>query len=92
MGSDDAQQVPAPAEPAGAEPTPATPPTPGRSSRLPSGFTTIRDVLSFVLGVGIICNEVFFQPTVETASMTVGIALVGLPLAFGADERRKNSS
>lgn len=56
---------------------------------LPSGFTTLRDVLSFILGVGIICNEVFLQPTVEPASIAVGIALVGLPLALGADERKK---
>lgn len=55
---------------------------------LPTGFATIRDVISFVLGVGIVVNEVFFSTSVEAYAIGVGVALMGLPLVFGADERR----
>jgi hypothetical protein len=57
-------------------------------TRLPSGFTTIRDVVSFVAGMAIIGNEVFLSPVVELYAMGVGLALCGLPLVLGADERR----
>lgn len=67
------------------------PPTQHRRVRrvLPSGFQTIRDATTFLLGLGIICNEVFVQDSVEAAAMTVGIALLGLPVVFGADEKKK---
>lgn len=55
---------------------------------MPSGFSSIRDILSFVAGIVIIGNEVFFQSTVEIALLTVGVALAGLPVVFGADEKR----
>lgn len=55
---------------------------------LPTGFATIRDVISFMLGVGIVVNEVFFSASVEAYAIGVGVALMGLPLVFGADERR----
>jgi hypothetical protein len=56
--------------------------------RLPTGFATIRDVLSFFAGMAIIGNEVFLQKSVEPASIAVGLTLTGLPLVFGADERK----
>lgn len=55
---------------------------------LPTGFATIRDVISFVLGMGIVINEVFFSPSVEAYAIGVGVTLMGLPLVLGADERR----
>jgi hypothetical protein len=57
--------------------------------RLPSGFATIRDLVSFVIGIGIIGNEIFIQASIEPYAVGVGLALTGLPLVFGADERRK---
>jgi hypothetical protein len=70
---------------------PVKPKAPGsRVARrsLPTGFATIRDVISFGLGGVIVCNEVFFSPSVEAYAIGVGVALMGLPLVFGADERR----
>lgn len=65
------------------------PPANGKASRgMPTGFATLRDVISFVLGVGVVVNEVFFSPSVEAYAIGVGVALMGLPLVFGADERR----
>ena len=57
--------------------------------RLPSGFATIRDVVTFVSGMVIIGSEVFGSKTVEPAVLAVGLTMTGLPLVFGADERRK---
>lgn len=67
--------------------TPEPPQEPRRG--LPAGFATLRDVLSFMVGMAIIANEVFLQPTVEPASIAVGLTMTGLPLVFGADERKK---
>lgn len=61
----------------------------GRRRMLPSGFATLRDVVTFVIGLGIIINEVFLQPSVEPAAVAIGVSLTGLPLVFGADERRR---
>lgn len=58
--------------------------------RLPSGFATIRDVLAFGAGMAIIYNEVFRSKTVDAAAVAVGISLTGLPIVFGADEKRKS--
>lgn len=55
---------------------------------LPSGFTTLRDAISFVLGAVILVNEIFFSDTVEPYAFGVSIALMGLPLVFGADEKK----
>jgi hypothetical protein len=57
---------------------------------MPSGFSSLRDLLSFVAGMVIVGNEVFFQQAVEVALLTVGVALLGLPVVFGADERKKS--
>lgn len=60
----------------------------GQGRGLPSGFTTLRDLISFVAGMVIIVNEAFFSPTIELYAMGAGLALCGLPLVFGADERK----
>jgi hypothetical protein len=56
---------------------------------LPSGFASIRDLICFVAGLVIIANEVFFSVAIEAYAIGVGVALLGLPLVFGADERNK---
>lgn len=73
-----------------------TPPTtpeqtdpPKRAGRLPSGFTTLRDLLTFGFGMVIIGHEVFWSDKAEPAAIAIGVTLSGLPLVFGADERRK---
>lgn len=55
---------------------------------LPSGFTTLRDAICFVFGAVIVINEVFVSKRVEPYAIGVGVALMGLPLVFGADERK----
>lgn len=57
--------------------------------RLPTGFTTIRDAITFVIGMLIICNEVFLQAKVDPTTIAIGVGMSGLPLVFGADERRR---
>ena len=68
-----------------------TTPTPTRKGggRLPSGFTTIRDALTFIAGIIIIGYEVFVSKEVEIGVLAVGLTMTGLPVVFGADERRK---
>lgn len=67
-----------------------TPPEPPRHrGRLPSGFATIRDIITFAAGLGFIGNEVFISPNVEPAIVAVGVTMMGLPLVFGADERKR---
>jgi hypothetical protein len=56
---------------------------------MPSGFATVRDVVTFVVGMVIIASEVFGSKTVQPAVLAVGLTMTGLPLVFGADERRK---
>lgn len=53
-----------------------------------SGFSTLRDVLLFVFGAGIVVNEVFISDSVELYALTAGVAMLGLPLVFGADEKK----
>ena len=57
--------------------------------RIPTGFATMRDVISFMVGMAIILNEVFRQESAEPTAVAIGVALTGLPLVFGADERRR---
>jgi hypothetical protein len=57
-------------------------------SRFQTGFSTLRDVLSFFVGVGITVHEVFLSDSVELYALTAGVALMGLPLVFGADEKK----
>lgn len=63
-----------------------------KRKRLPSGFATIRDALTFAAGMGIIGNEVLGSSEVQPAVLAVGLTMTGLPLVFGADERRKKDS
>lgn len=58
------------------------------SRRFATGFATLRDLLSFAAGMVVIAHEVFFSTSVEPSSIAVGVALTGLPLVLGADERR----
>jgi hypothetical protein len=55
---------------------------------LPSGFTTLRDIVSYLAGMVVIGHEVFFTATIEVYAIGVGLALLGLPLVFSADERK----
>lgn len=68
--------------------TPPEPP-PRHRGRLPSGFTTVRDILAFVAGLAFVSNEVFISATAEPAIIAVGVTMMGLPLVFGADERKR---
>lgn len=73
------------------EVTPVTPETAVAKRKrrgLPSGFTTLRDAISFALGAIILVNEVFLSKGVEPYAIGVSVALMGLPLVFGADERK----
>lgn len=64
-----------------------------RIAGMPSGFTSLRDLLSFISGVGIIAHEVWWSNgPPQVAILTVGVALAGLPVVFGADERKKPPS
>lgn len=67
----------------------ARPPVSAKRQRMPSGFSSVRDILSFVAGIAMIANEVFLSKQVEVAILTVGVALAGLPVVFGADEKRR---
>lgn len=69
-------------------PTPPEAPRPP-SKRLPSGFTTLRDLVTFLAGLGFVGNEVFISNTAEPAIVAVGVTMMGLPLVFGADERKR---
>lgn len=62
---------------------------PRHRGRLPSGFTTVRDILSFVFGAAIIVNEVFIEQTVEPMVIAIGATMFGLPVVFNADERKR---
>lgn len=60
-----------------------------RKRLLPSGFATLRDVITFAAGLGFVGNEVFISKTAEPAIVAVGVTMMGLPLVFGADERKR---
>ncbi len=55
-----------------------------------SGFGTVRDLLSYIAGLVVIGHEVFWSETSEPAIIAVGVSLLGLPIVFGADERRQS--
>ena len=78
---------------------PPVPPASPRSRRvagsdprrrgLPSGFASIRDIVSFIAGVAVIAHEVWWSSGhPEVAILSVGVALAGLPVVFGADEKK----
>jgi hypothetical protein len=87
-----AKRAPAKRAPRKVTPPEPEPPVKRRSItiRLPSGFSTLRDVIAFLAGMAIIVNEVFLSKKVDPSAVAVGVSLTGLPLVFGADERRKS--
>lgn len=50
----------------------------------------MRDVIAFLAGMAIIVHEVFLSKQADATAVAVGVSLTGLPLVFGADERRKS--
>lgn len=62
---------------------------PRRYPALRSGFNNMRDIISYGAGLIVIAHEVFFSASAEPAVIAVGVSLLGLPIVFGADERRK---
>jgi len=70
------------------EKTSETQTPPSQRSVLPSGFATIRDLVSFIAGLAIIGHEVFFQAQVEAYALALGLTLCGLPVAFSSDEKK----
>lgn len=71
------------------ENAPSSPAEPSRRRALPSGFSTIRDIVTFAGGLAFVGNEVFISTTSEPAIIAVGVTMMGLPLVFGADERKR---
>lgn len=74
------------------EPTPpasAPQPSPSERKRFGSGFATARDLITFIAGLAFVGNEVFVSATAEPAIIAVGVTMMGLPLVFGADERKR---
>lgn len=48
---------------------------------LPSGFATLRDVVSFALGSGLLFYVVVVRdPPADPVGVAVGVALAGLPM------------
>lgn len=65
-----------------------TPPVPVRRA-FTHGFQSVRDLVTFLGGLAIIANEVFISDTAEPSIVAVGVVMIGLPVAFGADERKR---
>lgn len=55
--------------------------------RFASGFATVRDLLSFVGGLGLLGHEVFLAPTAEPVLVAAAVALTGVPLALSGTGR-----
>jgi hypothetical protein len=62
---------------------------PVSKQRMTTGFATLRDLVTFIAGLGIVLNEVFFSTSIEEVAVGVGFALMGLPVVFRTDERKK---
>lgn len=71
------------------EPGPITTSAAPQPVKIKSGFGTVRDLLSYIAGLAVIGHEVFFANQAEPSVIAVGVSLLGLPIVFGADERRK---
>ncbi len=69
-------------------PLPAAPAPAPTKKRLPTGFSTLRDLLLFIAGMAVIGNEVFISESVDPTAVGIGVALTGAPLVFGADEKK----
>ena len=59
-----------------------------RRRKMTSGFSTVRDLLSYLLGLAVIGYEVFAADKVDWGALLVGMGLMGLPLALGAGDPR----
>lgn len=70
-------------------PQPSPPSQPPERKRFGSGFATARDLITFLAGLAFVGNEVFISSTAEPAIIAVGVTMMGLPLVFGADERKR---
>lgn len=65
------------------DPTPEQSPARTPIRRLPSGFATLRDAATFLIGMAIIVNEVFLSSSVEPAAVALGVTMTGLPWCSG---------
>lgn len=54
-----------------------------------SGFASLRDVLVFLAGLGVLVKAVWFSSPVNLELVLVAAGMMGLPLATTADERRQ---
>lgn len=67
----------------------ADPPAAPARKPFTHGFASVRDIITFLGGLAIIANEVFISDTAEASIVAVGVVMIGLPVAFGADERKR---
>lgn len=49
----------------------------------------IRDLFIFILGVGVIVNEIWVEADPRLPGLVAGFTLVGIPLALYTDEQRR---
>lgn len=54
-----------------------------------SGFVSIRDVILFAAGLGIIGHQVFMADTIDPTVLLIGAAAAGLPLIFDRPKERR---
>lgn len=59
---------------------------------MPSGFATLRDLLSFALGAAILVYSIVVEPPPpEALTIGVGVALVGVPPVAALASRSKGA-
>lgn len=49
----------------------------------------MRDLVSFLLGLGMVIDQVWLSRSANTTLILAGLALMGLPVALGIDEKKK---
>jgi len=54
--------------------------------RLPTGFRSVRDLVSYLLGAGVLIYEVVVTDEMRWGVITVAMVLLGLPLALGSGD------
>ena len=75
-------------------PPPAAPPAP-RDPNTPawfpqgSGFNTVRDMVLFLVGLGILGQQIFLSEEVNSFIVSLGAAAVGLPVVLRTDSKTK---
>lgn len=62
-----------------------------RQRGMRSGFTTVRDLLSYAFGTAVLAHEVFLSDHVDWVAALIGMGLLGLPLALGTSDPRPPS-